>query len=278
MPMRRLLAPLALSACLLSSLAACDSTPTTPTSTTFKEVGLNPDRAAVLAGLLKKNFDAGGATVYAVVPYGSAATFKISGNIDYVKGTAAATLRSEVVGQPAVETKLFWTADLVAEELEGLTAAMEARGRPGVKYLARPLTKNSAQDIVLQFIIKTASAQAENPQLLQQGDTGYLGPSKLGETAVDIYRFQKSQYFVNSADGELMRIAAQLNIAQGTTIVDFVSHGSVTVSSPLRSEVIDSTEVPEDVLTALTTEGSATAGPQLPTPTTVGATTTSKAG
>jgi hypothetical protein len=282
MPMRRLLAPLALSACLLSGVAACDSAskPTTPTSTTIKEVGLNPDRAAVLAGLLKRNFDASGATFVATVPYGPAATFVLTGSIDYTKGTASAILRSEVVGEPPVETKIFWTPEVVAEELEGLTEAMETRGRPGIKYLARAITQNSAQDIVLQFINKTGSNQAENPQLLLQGDTAYQGLDNVAGVDVEVYRFKTTRYFVRATDGVLMRIEAQIKVAEGTTVVEFSSHGPVTVTSPLRSEVIDASEVPEDVLNALTTRPSAgataTAGPQLPTTTTVAVTSTSK--
>jgi hypothetical protein len=265
--MRRYLTPLAALVLVVGGTSACESKKATESTTTVasKEKGLTPDQAAVLSNVLKKNHDAVGSKFVAQVPYGPAATFTLTGQVDFTKGIGGATLRSEVVGQPPADSLVFWQPEEVAEELEGLTAGMAANGRDGVKYLVRQLTKNSAQDIVLQFISGLGVAQAENPQLIQQGDTAYLGRDTLNGNEVDTFRFGKTIYFVRVSDGMLDRVEANLAVSQGIVTIDFLSHEAVKIVSPQLSEIIDVSQVPPDLLGRLTGRPSETAGPELPT-------------
>jgi hypothetical protein len=281
--MRRYLTPLAALVLVVGGTSACQSKKSTESPTTTGtankdlEKGLTPDQAAVLSNVLKKNYDAVGSKFIARVPYGPAATFTLAGEVDFAKGFGGATLHSEVVGQPPVDSKVFWQPQEIAEELEGLTDGMAANGRPGVKYLVRQLTKNSAQDIVLQFISGLGVAQAENPQLIQQGDAAYLGRDTVNGVEVDTFRFGKTIYFVRMSDGMLARVEANLAVSQGIVTIDFLSHEAVKIVSPPLSEVVDVSQVPADLLTRLTSRPSATAGPDLPTTTVAGAATATAA-
>jgi hypothetical protein len=270
--MRRYFTPLTAIVLVVGGMTACGSTTAkkaTESTTTVagKEKGLTPDQAAVLSNVLKKNYDSVGSKFVAQVPYGPAATFTLTGQVDFVRGFGGATLKSEVVGQPPVDTQVFWQPAEVAEELEGLTAGMSANGRDGVKYLVRTLTKNSAQDIVLQFISGLGVAQAENPQLIQQGDAAYITRETLRGNEVDVFRFGKTIYYIRAADGMLDRVEANLAVSQGIVTIDFMSHEAVNIVSPPLSEVVDVSQVPPDLLGRLTGRPSTTAGPELPTTT-----------
>jgi hypothetical protein len=277
--MRRCFTSLAAIVLVVGGSSACQAKKGSESTTTSRnsEKGLTPDQATVLSNVLKKNYDAVGSKFVAKVPYGPAATFTLAGEVDFTKGFGGATLHSEVVGQPPVDSKVFWQPQEVAEELEGLTAGMAANGRDGVKYLVRQLTKNSAQDIVLQFISGLGVAQAENPQLIQQGDAAFLGRDTVGGVEVETFRFGKTIYFIRVSDGMLARVEANLAVSQGIVTIDFLSHEAVQIVSPPLSEVIDVSQVPADLLGRLTGRPSATAGPELPTTTVATAAATASA-
>lgn len=258
-------------ACLVVAgfvLGACgsDSSRATPTTTTVG-TPLTASQASALASVLAKNFEAGGAEFSVTVPYGPASTFFLNGRIDYSRHLAEATLRSEVGGGAETATStLFWSNDMVLEEVDGLPAEAAALGRADVKYLARPMTKSSAQDVVLAFVLATASEQRENPQLLQQGTARFLRADVVNGDAADVFRFgERTVYWVRQNDGMLVRIEANLAVAEGVTIIDLAKHGSVSIAGPLDAQVIDSQDLPPDVLKRLLT-GQPTESAEPPAP------------
>jgi hypothetical protein len=235
-------------------IGACSSSSSgTASTTTTVGTPLTASQASTLASVLTKNFEAGGAEFAVRVPYGPTSTFFLDGRIDYSRHLAEATLRSEVNGGAETSTSsLFWSNDMVLEEVDGLTAEMSSLGRQGVKFLARPITKSSAQDIVLAFLLATASEQRENPQLLQQGTARFLRNDTINGEGVDVFRFgERTIYWVRQSDGVLLRVEATLAVAEGVTTIDLSNHGAVTIPGPLNDEVIDAAEVPADVLKRL---------------------------
>lgn len=263
--MRCLRVPVAAAVLFTVSLTACSSDGASSPSTT-KATGagraLTSDEAAIMANLLKKNFDSGGAKFVAKVPFGPSVTFNLTGSINYQGDQAEAVLEAESTGQPTQTSQLYWTSTMVAEEIAGLTTAMQIRGFPGVRYMARELTTSSAQDVVLQFISKTGSNVAENPLLIQQNpEAKYLRNDVLNGEPVDVLQFGRSTYFVGRSDGLLRRVETLLSIAEGTTTIDFTSHEKVAITGPTQAEVIEMSQVPADVLDLLAT---GSAGPVAP--------------
>jgi hypothetical protein len=213
-------------------------------------------QAEVLASVLTKNFDEGGAVFTVTVPYSTQTTYTLNGSIDYTKGTAQSTLRITSVGKDPADSELLWTKQEVIEQIPGLTEAVAAKGRPGVNFVSRPLTTSSPQDVVLNLLLGTASQQRENPALIQQGtdkgDSAFLRTDTLRNTPVDVYRFgKKTTYWVGHDDGVLMRFEATLAIAPGVTVIDFLEHKPVSIPGPKASEVVFASEIP-DVMKSLT--------------------------
>ena len=241
-------------------LVGCSSNTTTgaaPASSVAVGKPLTLAQAEVLASVLTKNFDAGGAVFTVAVPFSPQTTYGLSGFIDYTKGVGQAVLRiTSNSGKDTADSSLFWTKQEVLEELPGLPEAVAALGRPGVRYVSRALTTSSPQDIVLGLLLGSASTQRENPGLIQQGTTdggsAFLRTDALRGVAVDVFRFgKKTTYWVGHDDGYLMRLEANLAIAPGTTVIDFLEHKTVTVAGPKVSEVVLATDIPE-VMKAIT--------------------------
>lgn len=267
-------------AVLLAASGCGSSTPKDASSTPSIPAGkpLTLAQAETLAGVLTKNYDAGGAVFSVTVPYSPQTTYSLNGSIDYTKdtggpngakgtkGVAQATLRiTSNSGKDTADSALLWTKNEVIEELPGLTEAVAAKGRQGVKFVSRPLTTSSPQDVVLNLLLGTASEQRENPALIQQGteqgDSAFLRTDTLRNTPVDVYRFGKrTTYWVGHEDGVLMRLEATLAIAPGVTVIDFLEHKPVSIPGPTTAEVILASDIP-DIMKALTDNTIAPAAP-----------------
>jgi hypothetical protein len=253
---------------LLSASGCSSSKPKDATGNASLPVGkpLTLAQAEVLSGVLTTNYEAGGAVFSVTVPYSPQTTYVMNGSIDYTKGVAQSTLRiTSNGGKDTADSELLWTKQEVLEQLPGLTEAVAAKGRPGVKYVSRPLTTSSPQDVVLNLLLGTASQQRENPALIQQGteqgDSAFLRTDTLRNTPVDVYRFgKKTTYWVGRDDGVLMRFEATLAIAPGVTVIDFLEHKPVSIPGPATSEVILATDIP-DIMKALTGNTIAPAAP-----------------
>jgi hypothetical protein len=243
---------------MLIGVASCDSSTPKAASSPSVAAGrpLTLAQAEVLSSVLTKNFDEGGAIFAVTVPYSAQTTYSMNGSIDYTKGVAQATLHIASDGKEPADSELLWTKQEVLEQIPGLTEAMAAKGQSGVKFVSRPLTTSSPQDVVLNLLLGTASQQRENPALIQQGttqgETAFLRTDTLRNTPVDVYRFgKKTTYWVGHDDGVLMRFEATLAIAPGVTVIDFLEHKPVSIPGPTVSEVVLASEIP-DIMKTLT--------------------------
>ena len=248
----------AVAGCVLVVLSVLSCGSSKPNDASSGPVGkpLTLAQAEVLASVLTKNFDEGGAVFTVTVPASAQTAYSLNGSIDYTKGTAQSTLRVTSEGKDPADSELVWTKQEVLEQIPGLTEAVAAKGRPGVNFVSRPLTTSSPQDVVLNLLLGTASQQRENPALIQQGtaqgDTAFLRTDTLRNTPVDVYRFgKKTTYWVGHDDGILMRFEATLAIAPGVTVIDFLEHKPVSIPGPKTSEVVFASEIP-DVMKSLT--------------------------
>ena len=216
---------------------------------------LTPGQAGEFAAMLFNNYEAGGATFTATVPYGSAATFVLNGDVDWRTHQIRAVLETRFTsGQPAQRRDLVVAGGrLLDGGVLGLTAAMAERGQPAVRWVARPLSADSRVplDVVLNLILRLASDQRENPLLLRQGDTAFLRQEQLGSAAVSVYRFgPRTVYWLERGSGRLVKVALRLEVAKGATEVVLSDHRAVSIALPKAVEVVVSEAIP-DVLARL---------------------------
>src|SRR5690606_23795044 len=131
-------------AAVMSTAGGCSDEPgrgngsTDATGRTTTTRAVTPEEAARLADVLVANYETGGAHLTATVPYGTA-TFVIEGDIDWANHVGRVTVRRTVDGQAATPFDLAFDPDVTFEQVPGLEAAMALRGRPGVRWVARPL-------------------------------------------------------------------------------------------------------------------------------------------
>ncbi len=226
-----------------TSLVAVAPAPTTTIATGEK---LTTGQAFALSRVLVNNLRDGGADAHVTVDFGSAASFELDGQIDWKNhrgNMKMSTKRSDGVEEPV--RPLYWSGNTLLQTIPGLEAAMEKTGRAGVTLAARPLdARTAAIDQTILVMQKLASDAAENPILLRQADTGFLGAITVDGVSYDQIRYGKSVYLVD-AKGTLRRMIATFKSVSGPVVFDFTNRGTKTVELPNPSSVVDIATIPE---------------------------------
>jgi hypothetical protein len=225
-----------------------------PATSTSVPVGekLTQAQATTLSRLLFMNYDQGGADFVADVPYGIGSSIVIEGVVDWKTHTGNGTLVVKKNDGTLVDTSEIWWGypndaqrGFVATSLKGLTEAMAEAGRPGVKYVARPLS-TSPIDIILKYLDALSSDQAENPLLLRQDKrAGYLGVETIPSGEADVIKFGRSRYWVDLKSKRMVQASAGLAGLRTETVFTIRAAGPKTIAFPPNSEVVDAQTIPE---------------------------------
>lgn len=199
-------------------------------STAPKGPSLTTAQASMLARILLKNHEAGGAKFDGEVQFGTAATFRLKGVVDWKNAVGRielTTKRSDNVEVP-VQT-ILWGGSSVFLSAPGLTEALAARGHPGIAFLQRPVSiRTNPLDQVITLIASFSSARAENPLLLRQGDTSFGGVGTVRGRPIQKLRFGRSTYSV-ADDGFAYQIDTRFVSIDGPIVIVFTDHGPKTL-------------------------------------------------
>jgi hypothetical protein len=259
---------LALGACGGSASPTTEVTPETPetvASTIAGAPGVPPDgtlgdgesrlttaQASTFSKVLTKNRADAGASFAATIPFGPAATFTLTGDVDWVTYSANATLettRSD--GEAEKPVKLFWQTGQLAQEVPGLEQALVAKGKPAAQYSARPINpKSSPLDRVIVLINSMSNARPENPILLRQRtDVAFGGSTDLNGVPHDKYRYGSTTYWIDKSGATGKLVAAFKDFAGPVEIV-FSDKGPKTLKLPPPESVVAAESI-ADVLDSL---------------------------
>ena len=258
--MRRLFA---LAVLAVAASGCTSSGSTTGVSATGNGVPLTRNQANTMASMLYKNNDAGGANFIAEVPYGAAASFTLTGSIDWKKHLGKAILATHLAsGISPPTTELYWIQTdsqqvVLLGGIANFEVEMAALGKTGVKYLARPLSDKTPQDIVLKFVNALASTQRDNPQLLQFGDpknaaASFLRNDVVNGAPVEVFtQGGKVRFWVTRDTGMLVKVDADLGGFAAPTVITFTNVGPIALHSPQATEVVDAASLPQPVIDRL---------------------------
>ncbi len=214
---------------------------------------LTTAQALTLSQMLLKNEQARGAVAEVFVPFGPAATFTLRGAVDWAGDRGSfvlSTKRSDGVAVP--DSRVIWDRGSLLTEVVGLEKAMEAKGRRGVTFVQRALNPQAVPlDQLVAFVGSLAVDRAENPILLRQGDTAFLGSNTFDGVALDGYRFGKTRYWIDPSSGLVRRIEARFARYDEPVVVTLSDHGPQAIVVPPASAVVDGATIP-DALATLT--------------------------
>jgi hypothetical protein len=257
----------------LTVLASCSGTKSESKSTTaattpapvevtvpVKKTKLTQEQARVFSRMLYNNGQVGGADIEASFVYGPAATFTFSGIVDWANAQGDMMLTTKTSdGQDIAPRHIFWdrgtpaSGPLLYIEMPGLEAAMQKKGRAGVKYVVRPINRaKAALDLAITYLSSLAINQPENPLLLRQDPEKYwhVGTKKIRGISVDQFGSGRSVYSADTT-GNTVQVTTQFKSMAGPAVVDVLKLEKKTITLPPANEIVPASEIPE-IMKALT--------------------------
>ena len=217
------------------------------------ETRLTTAQASTFSRVLVKDNQDGGSAFTAIIPYGRAATFTLTGEIDWKNYDAKATLTTKRSDNEAqAPQQMFWSKGQLVQPIVGLSEAMATKGRPGIEYLRRPIDAKAAPiDRVIVLINSMSNTRPENPILLRQrDDVVFAGTATLNGTSYSRFRYGSTTYWAD-ATGGLGKVEARFKTFAGPVEIVFTKKGPRSIALPPDRSIVAANEIP-DVLATLT--------------------------
>jgi hypothetical protein len=207
-----------------------------------QERPLTAEEASVLAEVLSRNHEAGGASFSLSARAGfQGGTITLEGDIDWVNHRGAARVFGGSLPHPV--TNVWWSAEIVGERRPSLDQEVLTL-LPGVRnpILARPPDSSRRRlDQLLAIVTGLVAKTPENSQLILQTEgSAFLREDVLREKPVLVLRYGKrSIFWLNASTKSLMRFEGNDSTSQFPVVIDFLQLGSRTLSLPRDAQVVN---------------------------------------
>ncbi|MCZ2858829.1 hypothetical protein [Blastococcus sp. VKM Ac-2987] len=212
------------------------------------------DDAAVLAELLHRNHEEGGADFVVTVPFAEDAVLTLTGEIDFRRAIGQAQAVTVVDGEDRDTRTLFFDRDaLWSGDLPGLPEALAADGDPTASYLRRPLPTGPAEaeliDVVVRVLQNLSADAADDPGAFLDGPYRWHGEQEVDGQAASVYRLRDGRTVaVADSDETLVQYRTPLPGGGPEVTVTLADHGTRRLALPGEDETAaaaDHTEIAE---------------------------------
>lgn len=209
---------------------------------------ITEDEAVVLAELLHRNHEEGGADFVAVVPFADDALLTLTGEIDFRSGIGRAQAVTAVDGEERDARTLFFDRDeLWSGDLPGLTEALAGAGTEA-SYLRRPLPAGPEPgliDVVIQVLLNLAAPTADDPATFLSGPYQWAAEQPIDGRPTTVYRLREGRTVaVDAGDGTLVQYRAPLGDDGLELTVTLADHGSRRLALPGEEETVGAEQHP----------------------------------
>jgi hypothetical protein len=203
---------------------------------------VTPAEAAVLADLLHRNLQLGGADFVATAPYGQA-VLRLTGEIDFSESVGRAEAVTTFASDRADDVRtLFFTADdLWVGDVPALADALAAAGAGQATYLRRPLSATDGGptdgpplvDVVARMLLRLAARSADDPQaFLDDGDYTWEGQRSIDSRLASLFGLPLGTVAVGAEDDLMTQYAAPLAQGDVEVTITLTRHGRRSVDLP----------------------------------------------
>ena len=213
-------------------------------SETSRQAGdpVTEDDAAVLAGLLHRNHEQGGADFVVTVPFADGAVLTVTGEIDFRRSVGQAQAVTTVGDEERDTRTLFFDRDsLWSGDLPGLPDALAADGAPSASYLRRalpaPAEEQQLIDVVVRVLQNLGAGAADDPAAFLGDPYAFQGEQSIDGRPTTVYRLREERTVaVADGDGALVRFRSPLPGATSELTVTLADHGTRRLALPTEEE------------------------------------------
>jgi hypothetical protein len=211
------------------------------------------DEAAVLAELLHKNFELGGADFVESAPYAEGAVLTLTGQIDFVASIGRAqAVTSYQDGRPdETRTLVFTPNDIWFGDVPGLAASLTTAGLPPADYVRRPLATGSGSsaslvDVLAQLMLNLSSRTADDPRAFLNGKYTWQGQRSVNGHLAAVYQLSGGQTVaVGASQKALLQYVTPLPDQSFQVTITLSDHGTRSVPLPADTDTVNAADHPE---------------------------------
>ncbi len=217
---------------------------------TERQIGdpITAGEAETLAGLLNRNFTAGGVAFRAVAPYVENATFTYTGTLDFTTGAGTGIAVTDYNGQqPAESRSLYFSTDEVTfGDVPGLTDAMAAASVPGVNFMRRQIMPGQDLiDTVVALLPRLGAPEADNAAAYLERDYTFQGQTTIDGQLAALFSFGQAQVAVGVNEKLMLQYVTTLPNSAIQITITLSDHGAQTVEAPPAEQTVAATDYPD---------------------------------
>ncbi len=205
--------------------------------------------AALLAGLLERNHDEGGADFVISAPYGPDSVLTLTGEVDFREAVGRAQVVTSTGGADELRTVFFTRDELWFGDVPG---AAEALAGSGATFLTRPVVTDGADaplvDVLVTVLLGLSAEDGDEPAAFLDGGYTWQGRRSIDGRPTELFGLPGERTLaVASATDVLVQFTTPLPAGDGeleatTTLAD---HGERSLDLPAAEQSAPLGEHPE---------------------------------
>ncbi len=206
--------------------------------------------AALLAGLLHRNHEQGGADFVVTAPYGQQAVLTLTGEVDFRAGTGRAQAVTSTGAADETRTVFFTREDLWFGDVPGVTEALAGTGEI---YLSRPVASGPEQplvDVLVTVLLRLAADEDDDPAAFLGDGYSWQGRRSIDGRPTELFGLPGSRTVaVSSTDDVLVQFATPLPAGAGAddlqATTTLAEHGRRSLDLPADEQSAPVADHPE---------------------------------
>ena len=218
---------------------------------------LTREQATLMADVLYRNRESGGATFTLSTPLGpEGGTLTLSGEVDWVGHHGHAIVTTS---EPAVDplSEVWWSLERVFERRPSLDEDLIDLGVAlTASVIERPVDLERRRiDQLIALIVALAAEQPENAELILQTEgSAFLRLDELRGVDVEVLRYgERSIYWVDPTSGRLLRFEGTDGSRTFPIVVDLLETGERDIEPDPSLQVVPFDKIPGDLAAKSTT-------------------------
>jgi hypothetical protein len=205
--------------------------------------------ATMLAGLLQRNLDEGGADFVVTAPFGEGSVLTLTGEVDFRDGVGRAQAVTSADGAEEVRTVFFTRDTLWFGDVPGVA---EALAESGAVYLSRPVVAAADEpalvDVLVTVLLGLAADADDEPAAFLDGGYSWEGRRSIDGRPTDLFGLPGDRTVaVSSTADVLVQFATPLPTGADAVEVTttLAEHGPRSLALPEETQTAPAADHPE---------------------------------
>jgi hypothetical protein len=210
------------------------------------------EEADVLAGLLARDTEEGGADVVVTAPFGEGGLLTLTGEVDFAGSAGRAQAVTDYGDERPDDVRtLFFTREQIwFGDVPGLPDALAAAGLPDAPFVRRPVATGPdavpLTDVLVTVLLNLGAAEADDAAAFRGGEHTWEGQRSIDRRLATVYAGEAGwSVAVDDTSDLLLQYVTPLPGQDADVTVTLSDHGPRTIALPEDGQTVDAAAHPE---------------------------------